>query len=164
MISKSQIAAEMTRDCDITKHVFTKCPGDAFDYRPTPKQRSTTELLRYLAICGIAGIRSLDESNWKLFREMEAEMATMKPEDFPAAMDKQKAAIMKFFDSVSEKTLETKDAALPAGGTIKLGEGILGLPFKWIPAYRLQLLLYAKACGCANIGTANAWMGMDWPA
>ena len=162
MITKSQIAAEMGRDCDIAKHVFSKLPAESHDYKPTPEQRSTTELLRYLAICGIAGIRSLDASNWKVFGEYVARVADMKPEDFPAAMDRQKAEILAFFDSVTEETLETKDAKLPLGDTMKLGPAILGLPFKWIPAYKLQLFLYAKSCGCSTINTANAWMGIDW--
>jgi hypothetical protein len=162
MITKTQIAAEMGRECDISKHVFSKLPAVSYDYKPTPEQRTTTELLRYLSICGIAGIRSLDESNWKVFGEYVARVAEMKPEDFPAAMDRQKAEIKAFFDSVSEQTLETRDAGLPLGGTLKLGEAILALPFKWIPAYKLQLFLYAKSCGCSSIGTANAWMGIDW--
>ncbi len=42
-----------------------------------------------------------------------------------------------------------------------LGLAILNGPLKWLTAYKLQLFLYAKACG-AEIGTANAWAGMDW--
>jgi hypothetical protein len=162
MITKTQIAAEMGRECEICKHLFEKLSPTAYDYRPTDSQRTTTELLRYLAICGIAGIRSLDQSNWKAFGEYVQRVAQMKPEEFPAAMDRQKAEIKTFFESVSEQTLETKDAALPLGGTRPLGEAILGLPFKWLAAYKLQLFLYAKASGASGIGTANAWMGIDW--
>lgn len=162
MITKEQLAAAMTRECDIAKHLFTKLGPDSTEYKPTPGQRSTLELMRYLSICGIAGIRCLDESNWKLFGEYVERAKGMKSDEFPAAMDRQKREIEDFFSSVTEKTLETKDAGLPIGGTLKLGEAIMGLPLKWLAAYKLQLFLYAKATGASEIGTANAWMGIDW--
>lgn len=65
----------------------------------------------------------------------------MKAEEFPAAMDLQKREIKEFFDTVTERELETRDAALPAGGTALLGQAILDLPFKWLAAYKLQLFL-----------------------
>jgi hypothetical protein len=77
-------------------------------------------------------------------------------------MDRQKKEIKEFFDSVTERDLETRDATLPIGGTQLLGLAILDLPYKWLPAYKLQLFLYAKATGTSDIGTANAWMGIDW--
>ena len=85
-----------------------------------------------------------------------------KPVVLSVPMDLQKQEIKAFFDSVTERELETKDALLPVGGTQLLGQAILDLPFKWLAAYKLQLFLYAKATGSADIGTANAWMGIDW--
>lgn len=162
MITKDQIATGMTRECDICKHLHTKLTPQSYDYKPTPGQRTTVEVLRYLSICGIAGIRCLDQSNWKVFGEHVERASKLQPSDFPAAMDRQKAEIEEFFGSVTEKILETKEAGLPLGGTLPLGEAIMGLPFKWLAAYKLQLFLYAKATGASEIGTANAWMGIDW--
>lgn len=162
MINKDQIAASMLFECDVAKHLHTKLTAEAYEYKPTGGQRSTLDLLRYLSVCGIAGIRALHESNWKAFGRFTDRAATMKAESFPDAMDLQKREIKEYFDSVSERDLETKDAALPIGGTQLLGQAILDLPFKWLPAYKLQLFLYAKATGASEIGTANAWMGIDW--
>lgn len=162
MLSKEQIAASMARECDICKHVFEKLPASSYSYRPTPKQRSTVELLRYLSICGIAGTQSLAQSNWKVFREYVARTGEMVAEEFPAMMDRQKHELNQFFHSITERELETQDALLPIGGTQLLGQAILDLPFKWLPAYKLQLFLYAKANGVTQIGTSNAWMGIDW--
>ncbi|MDQ6719029.1 MAG: hypothetical protein M3Z17_11880 [Gemmatimonadota bacterium] len=162
MISKDQIAASMMFECDVAKHVHSKLTPQSYDYKPTAGQRTTLELLRYLSICGIAGIQSLHQSNWKAFSTYTERASKMTAEEFPAAMDLQKQEIKAYFDSVTERDLETKDALLPIGGTQLLGQAILDLPFKWLPAYKLQLFLYAKATGTADIGTANAWMGMDW--
>lgn len=162
MISKDQIAASMMFECDVAKHVHTKLTPQSYDYKPTDGQRNTLELLRYLSICGIAGIQSLYQSNWKTFSTYTERASKMTADAFPAAMDLQKQEIKAFFDSVTERDLETKDALLPIGGTQLLGQAILDLPFKWLPAYKLQLFLYAKATGATDIGTANAWMGLDW--
>jgi len=162
MISKDQIAASMMFECDVAKHLHGKLTPAAYDFKPTAKQRSTIELLRYLSICGIAGIQSLYQSDWKAFSKYVERSSAMKPEDFPAAMDLQKREIKEFFDSVTERDLETRDAKLPVGGTQLLGQAILDLPFKWLPAYKLMLFNYLKANGAEEIGTANAWMGIDW--
>ena len=150
MINKDQIVASMMFECDVAKHLHGKLTPQAYDYKPTAGQRTTLELLRYLSICGIAGIRSLYESNWKEFGKYVERSAKMKAEEFPAAMDLQKKELKEFFDSVTERVLETRDAGLPIGGTQLLGQAILDLPFKWLAAYKLQLFLYAKAtCRCA---------------
>ena len=162
MISKEQISASMLFECDVAKHVHTKLTPESYDYKPTGGQRSTLELLRYLSICGIAGIQSLYQSDWKVFSKYVERSANMKAQEFPAAMDLQKTEIKEFFHSVTERDLETRDALLPVGGTQLLGQAILNLPFKWLPAYKLQLFLYAKSTGVSDINTANAWMGMDW--
>lgn len=162
MITKEQIAAQMMKECDIAVHLHTKLDPKSADYRPTPGQRSTLELLRYLAISGIAGTRCMAESDWKVFSTFSDRVKAMKFEEFPAAMQRQRQEIETFFNEISETSLETQDAPLPAGGTAKLGVAILGGPFKWITAYKLQLFLYAKATGASDIGTANAWAGIDW--
>ncbi|HET6331513.1 MAG TPA: hypothetical protein VFF76_12060 [Holophagaceae bacterium] len=163
MITKDQLAAAMLRECDICLHLFSKLPEGAADYRPSMKQRSTLELLRYLAISGIAGIDCLAHADWKRFGDHAASTKEMPMEGFPAAVGKQKAAIEAFFAGVSETELETQEAPLPGGGSAPLGVAILNGPFKWLAAYKLQLFLYAKACGATEIGTSNAWRGADMP-
>ena len=152
----------MTRECDICLHLFSKLSPDAYDYRPSDSQRTTLELLRYLAGCGIGGLRAMANSDWKLFNEELAKNKEMPAEGFPAAMSRQKQAIEQFFASTSETTLETQEAKMPGGGTLPLGAGIINGPLKWLAAYKLQLFLYAKATGAHQIGTANAWAGIDW--
>ena len=163
MITKDQVAAAMLRECDICLHLFSKLPAGAAEYRPSEKQRSTLELLRYLAISGIAGIDCMAHADWKRFGDHAASTKEMPMEGFAEAMAKQKAALEVFFAGVSEETLETQEAPLPGGGSAPLGVAILNGPFKWIAAYKLQLFLYAKACGAVDIGTSNAWRGADMP-
>lgn len=163
MITKDQVAAAMLRECDIALHLYGKLPAGAADYRPSSTQRSTLELLRYLAISGMAGMDCMAHGDWKRFGDHAASTKEMPFDGFPEAMAKQKAFIEAFFAGVSETTLETQEAPLPGGGSAPLGVAILNGPFKWIAAYKLQLFLYAKACGATELGTSNAWRGADMP-
>ncbi len=162
MISKDQLAASMIRECDIAVHLFGKLQDGALEYRPTEGQRTTLELLRCLSVCGIAGIHAMEADDLKLVTQRVAEAGTMRAEEFPGAMERQKQQIAAWFDRMDEATLETHQARVPGWGAIPLGLAILNAPLKWLTAYRMQLFLYAKATGAAEIGTANAWAGMDW--
>jgi hypothetical protein len=162
MITKEQLAEAMGRECDIAIHLFSKFTPQGYDYRPSEGQRTTTELLRYLAICGIAGLTCMRENNWKLFSEIfGARVKEMPPEGFPAAMEQQKSEINAFFAGLTEEALATQDSALPGGTPMPLGAAILNGPAKWLPAYKMQLFLYAKAAGAEGLKTSNVWRGTD---
>jgi hypothetical protein len=161
MITKELFAQSMARECDIITHLFTKLPEDAYDYRPSPGQRSTLELLRYLAVCAIAGITCMVKSDWKAFAEFTERAKELTSAEFPAAMEQQKREILAFFDSVSEETLLTQQAPVPGGTVMPLGAAILNGPMKWLAAYKMQLFLYAKASGATELKTPNLWRGTD---
>jgi len=161
MITRQQMADSMIRECDIAIHLFTKLTPEAYDYRPSEGQRSTLELLRYLTICASAGIRCMTENNWKLFADFGAQVKEMPAEEFPAAMERQKADIAAFFANTSDETLATQESSVPGGGPMPLGAAILNGPAKWLAAYKMQLFLYAKAAGAPQLRTANVWRGSD---
>ena len=163
MITKSQLCDAMTKECDIALHLFEKLPPHSYDYRPLGNQRNTIELLRYLSVCGIGGIRWMDAGDYKIFMSMLEETRKMKPEDFPAAMKKQKAEIEKYFAEVDEEKLATQQTGVPGGGTVPLEVALLNGPLKWLTGYKLQLFTHAKSSGNESIGTANAWAGIDRP-
>lgn len=161
MLTKQLFAASMARDCDISLHLFSKLPADSYDYRPSPGQRSTLELLRYLAICGIAGITAMVEGDFKRFASVAERAREMTAEEFPAAMERQKKEILDFFDSVSEETLLTQQAPVPGGQLLPLGAALLVGPAKWLASYKMQLFLYAKVSGAPDLKTINLWRGSD---
>ncbi|HEV7766833.1 MAG TPA: hypothetical protein VGQ76_17670 [Thermoanaerobaculia bacterium] len=161
MISKDQFAQSFVRECDIIVHLFSKIAPDAYDYQPSPSQRTTLALLRYLTICATAGIHCLVESDWKQFAPFSARVKEMTAFEFPEAMERQKQEILDFFANVSEETLLTKEAPMPGGGMLPLGAAILNGPLKWLAAYKMQLFLYAKASGATELKTSNLWRGVD---
>ena len=162
MITKAQLQQSLLHECDVCLHLYSKLDASSWDYRFTPRQRSTLELLQYLSFCGIGGIRCMAESNWKLFGELAAAAKAIPVEEFPDRMRGQKAAIEAFFDSVTEAELASREVKLPGGAVQPLGLAIINAPLKWLAAYKLQLFLHAKATSAPEIGTANAWRGIDW--
>ena len=57
VLTKSELIASLQKEVRILLHFVTKIDPDVLDYRPTPQQRSTIELLRYLTKMGPTLVR-----------------------------------------------------------------------------------------------------------
>lgn len=163
MLDKNDLRDVILKECDICLHLFGKLPKGAESYRPTPGQRSTLELLRYLSHCGESGMRALLDGNWDAWKANEARASTMALAEFPASMERQKRTFVELFEKLTPEQFAKQEATMPAGEKLKLGRALLEGPVRWMTGYRMQLFLYAKAAGAKEIGTANCWMGIDWP-
>ena len=51
-LTKEEVIAQLQKEVRILVHLASKIDRAQLDYRPTPKQRSTIELLRYLVNMG----------------------------------------------------------------------------------------------------------------
>lgn len=161
VLTKSDLLASLQNEVRILLHLAGKIDRTAIDYRPSARQRSTLELLRYLSIMGPGLIRWTNGQGgpdaWKAATE---EAATR---DF----DQTVAAI-----AAQTQQYETQLAAMPDDafraevdgfdGT-KMSRG--GFIVKYVlgghAAYRTQLFLYLKSCGCDELNTRNLWSGVD---
>ena len=161
MISKDAILNLMLRECDLCVHLHGKVPEGKMDYRFTPKQRSTEELLRYISYVGLGASRSIAAGNWEPYQALVKESEGQKASDFSAAMERQKEGLKAFFAGLTEKDLEEKTFEMPWGERLPLGQGILALPYAALAAYRMQLFLQAKAAGNLALSTSNNWAGRD---
>jgi hypothetical protein len=52
VLTTSELIGTLQQEVRILVHLAGKVDASMLDYRPTPKQRSTLELLRYMAIMG----------------------------------------------------------------------------------------------------------------
>src|SRR5262252_438337 len=52
VLNKAELIASLQHEVRILLHLATKIDRSKLDYRPTPKQRSTIELLKYLSWMG----------------------------------------------------------------------------------------------------------------
>lgn len=162
MITRQQLIDSLVKETEIIKHLYEKIPAGALDFRPTEKQRSTIELLRYLAVCGSAPLHvMLNDSDWKLWKPFTEHIQEMKAEEFPAAMDRQVAQMIEMINSIPEADLMEKEVKHPTGEVMLLGLGLIRMPFSWLTAYRMQLFLYVKQSGGEALGTSNNWSGRD---
>ena len=162
MIRKDDLKNALTHECRIAIHLHGKLQAGALEYRPTPKQRSTLELLRYLAACGIGSARAMRDGDWDGYTAAMKRTESMEGGAFPELMAQQEAELEEFIDGLSDEALGAEEATLPWGEKVSLGRGLLETTLKWLTAYRMQLFLYAKSSGNAAIGTANNWAGVDY--
>lgn len=162
MFDKTAFLASIAHETKICKHLLTKLDESKLGYRPGEGMRSTTELLSYLTIAGIAPTQALTDNDWsRVTGHMErAKAVTM--HTFTDAMDDQLTQIRAIVEPLTDDDLQ-RDAPFPWGGSTRLGVALVDLPLKFLAAYRLQLFCHAKATGRTEISTMNAWLGMDKP-
>ncbi len=164
MIDTKHFLDSCMHEIRVIKHLATKVPPGGLSYRPTPKQRSTLELLRYLTTCAIVPGRALVAGNWDEAEALEKASESVTAETFAEAMDAQGQALAALMAGLTSQDLAARDTAMPWGTPCKLGEGLVNTVLKTLVAYRMQLFLYAKAAGNGDLGPANCWVGVDRPA
>ena len=163
MITRDQLLASMRHETKTIKHLATKVPAGKLDFRPTPKQRSTLELMQYLTTCAIVPVKAMIAGNWDHAGALEKAAESVTPSNFAAAMDAQMAELEKDIRAIAEQDLLTKAASMPWGAPTVLGLSLVDCGLKPLVAYRMQLLLYAKETGAADIGPGDCWVGVSAP-
>ena len=167
VLTKSELITSLQNEVRMLLHLASKIDRSMLDYRPTPKQRSTLQLLKYLSTMGPMMIRyalakdgAFDRDGWtKVAQAAEAR-------DF----DQTLAAIAVHADEYATLLANVTDADLRAemttfdGGKTTRGAFIVNLVLCGCAAYRTQLFLYLKACGREELVTSNLWRGIDAPA
>lgn len=134
------------------------------DYRPTPKQRSTIELLRYMVVMGPMLVRAVkagafDQAGWQA---ATAEAGTMNFDQVIAAIQKQSAAYADLLGGFTDADFRG-EIDLFGQGKSSRGSVIVNMVLGGHAAYRTQLFVYLKACGRDELNTMNLWGGVDAP-
>lgn len=164
ILTKSELIASLQKEVRILLHLAGKIDRAQLDYRPTPKQRSTIELLRYLSYMGPMLVRyakqeQVDQAAW-------AEVVKIAGS---RGFDETLAAIEAHSDTYAALIADMDDAAFRAevpgfdGAKTSCGSFIVNHVIGQLAAYRTQLFLYLKACGREELSTMNLWVGVDPP-
>lgn len=161
MVSRDDLLNAIIHEIDVCKHLATKVPKGGMDYRPTEMQRSTAELLRYLAMCGSQSIVSLKEGDWSHYGEEANGLDTMDPDQFGDVMDEQVKKIKEAFNDISDDDLANKKVTIPTGQEVPLGAAIMRTAYAWLVAYRMQLFFNTKIAGAHHLNTIDCWAGVD---
>ena len=163
MLNAEELKSLLSEEIRIIRHLGTKVDPAQVDWSPTPGQRSTLELMRYLARCGIAPVRAMLAGDWRAAGDVPEEIAEMTLAGFDDAMARQETELHAALDELSDAQLVEREAKLPWGESLPLSQAILATSVRFLCAYRLQLFLYVKESGAPELSTHNAWFGADAP-
>ncbi len=163
MYTKQQLTEAMQNEFRIIKHLAEKIPADTEGYKPTENQRTTLELLQYLATVFIASAQAIstnDVGAFALFAE-RAQKTTLS--NFAEMMHIQETELVALIQTLTDEDLQTVINLYNQGEKTK-GAYLVESLLKWSSAYKMQLFLYIKSSGNSTIGTPNLWGGVDMPA
>ena len=164
LLTREELVDALQKEVRILQHLAGKLEHAQCDYRPTSKQRSALELLRYLSFMGpvvvsAAKKRQFDSDLWK------AEHAAADNRDFAQTM----TVIATLPDAYERLIGDMSDGDFRAemtsfdGNKISSGLFIINWALGGHVAYRTQLFLYLKSCGHEHLNTTNLWRGVDAP-
>lgn len=160
-LTKEELIGVLQNEVRVLQHLCTKVKPEMLDYRPTPKQRSTMELLRYLTVMGPALVPAcqtgkFDEALWG------AKSAEAEAMDFDGVV-KSLASQSEFYaaslGAMSEDDFAKQVELFAAKGST--GTLLVNMVVCGHAAYRTQLFLYLKGCGREELNTYNLWAGVD---
>src|SRR6476646_5777022 len=91
VLTKEELITSLQNEVRILLHLASKVDRNQLDYRPTPKQRSTIELLRYLTIMGPSLIPAIKTGTFDgaAFGAAQAAANAMNFDQVLAAIEKQ---------------------------------------------------------------------------
>jgi hypothetical protein len=161
VLTKSELLASLQKEVRILLHLASKIDRARLDYRPTPKQRSTIELLKYLALMGPVLVEAIKAGRFDPDAWTAAERAGQ-ARDFDqtlAAIGAQPDHYAKLLGDMSDADLRVEIEMF--GNRATRGALLIDLVLCACAAYRTQLFLYLKACGREELNTMNLWAGVD---
>jgi len=163
VLTRSELIGSLKHEVRILLHLVGKIDRSKLDYRPTPKQRSTFELLKYLSMMGPALIKAaqvgaFDPAVWNA-AEKAAQAQTF--DQTIATLTAQPDAYETLLGHMSDADFRAEIDMF--GSPTTRGAFIVNLVLCGCAAYRTQLFMYLKACGREELGTMNLWAGADPP-
>jgi len=164
VLTRAEFVSSLQNEVRILLHLASKIDRAKLDYRPTPKQRSTLELLQYLTIMGPELIKAAKAGKFDPPAWTAAEQSAA-ARDF----DRTLAALSAQTDLYPKLLADLSDSDMRAeidmfGSKTTRGAFMTSMVLGGCAAYRTQLFLYLKACGREELSTMNLWAGMDAPA
>ena len=163
VLTASELIGALQHEVRVLSHLVSKVDATTLDYRPTPKQRSMIELLRYLSMMGPTLITF---SLKKAEDDMNAIWGTAAKEAEGRNLEQVTAAIAAQGDEDAKLLGSLTDADFRAeidgfAGKTSRGLFLVNLVLGGHAAYRTQLFCYLKSNGRDELVSSNLWSGMD---
>ena len=168
VLTKEELIPALQHEVRILTHLAGKVDKSKLDYRPTKTQRSTLELLQYMAIMGPTLLTIFQtgrfdrETLGAIFGPAAAKSKTMDFDQAVAAIEKQSGEYSRVLNTWTEADFRAPIDMF--GNKTTRGALIVNLVLGGHAAYRTQLFCYLKNCGRDELNTMNLWSGVDGPA
>lgn len=163
VLTKSELIASLQHEVHVLLHLASKIDRTKLDYRPTAKQRSTFELLKYLSYMGPVLIDAANAGNFDGAAWGAATQAA-EARDFDqtiAAIAAQREIYASRIGAMSDADFRVEIEMF--GRRTSRGAFLVNSVLCGYAAYRTQLFVYLKACGRDELNTMNLWAGIDAP-
>ena len=132
------------------------------DYRPTAKQRSLIELLRYMTVLMPMLVPSIKGGAFLVddWTASQAKAESMNFDSLVKTLESQAALYAGLVGAISEDELRCE---VEMFGMKKMTRGtmLVNLVLCGIRRTGCRLFCYLKACGREELTTINLWMGID---
>lgn len=160
-LTKEEVIAQLQKEVRILVHLASKIDRSQVDYRPTPKQRSTIELLRYLVNMGPLLVKAIKSGTFDV-EAWQAATAKVDAADFDQVLAMIRAQESEYATLLASWTeADFRGSIEMFGRSATRASWLLELVLNGCAAYRTQLFCYLKSCGRDELGTANLWQGVD---
>jgi hypothetical protein len=159
MPSKSEIIASLAKEARITAHIAAKLRPQDLAFRFTPAQRSTQELLEYLAFHAINQVSFLLTGSRDAGEKRKAAVKNLSLNDLPKALQEQQQAVEALLAPISEQEFANLRVRNAQGVEVALAEALFEGLVKQAVGYKTQLFLQTKAAGVADLATPDLWRG-----
>jgi hypothetical protein len=168
VLTKEELIASLREEVRILVHLVGKVDKSKLDYRPTPRQRSTLELLQYLAIMGPTQVAVIKAGNFNraalssVWGPAEAAAKAMNFDQAVSAIREQSDEYTRLLSRWTEADFRSEIDMFGTKST--RGSLLINMVLSSHAAYRTQLFCYLKSCGREELNTMNLWAGADGPA
>ncbi len=156
MYTKENFIKSLENEVRIIKHLGSKVTPEIAEYRPSPAQRSTLELMQYISAVGSGVMKSVLLGDTKAWNEYDDFRKSVTIDNFSEKMDQElndmKENFAKFVDTDFGREADFY-------GKASIAEHMINI-LRNFSAYRMQLFLYIKANGIP-LNTMNLWGGVD---
>ena len=159
MITKQQYMDSLAFEFTVIKHLATKIDAAHLDFKPTPKQRTTHELLTFMTTIFGAAVDNIANGDTAAYKTWAEKTPAVTLENFASLLDTEEAHVREIVMAMTDAALDEKVAIY--GTTRTRAEHLLNGPLKWAAAYKMQLFMNLKMSGAEHLNTMNLWAGMD---
>jgi hypothetical protein len=159
VMTRTELVDALQHEVRVLLHLTSKIDRARLDYRPTPKQRSTIELLRYLSLMGPEMIHSVKKGGF----DVEHWVAAGKTADGHSYDQTLEAIGQLDFRTLLADVSDTdfRREIEMFGNKSTVGAFLVTTVLCGYAAYRTQLFNYLKAYGREELTTSNLWRGAD---